>query len=120
MGTKWQCEKPAGKMTQANQVQAPPVGRVIRFLIGVVLVIIMIPTYTRVGFPFLLRTALLIVGLLVAYILIHALVSHPWLGSILASALLVLVYLFGGYHGFLLGRGEGRVAAVTFLGGSLV
>jgi hypothetical protein len=120
MGTKWQCEQPAGKMTQANQVQAPPVGRVIRFLIGVALVIVMIPIYARVGFQFLLGTALLIVGLLVAYILIHALVSHPWLGSILASALLVLVYLFGGYHGLLLGRGEGRVAAVTFLAVSLL
>jgi hypothetical protein len=105
-------------MTPANQ--APPVGRVIRFLIGVALIIILIPTYLRLGFPFLFRTALLIVGLLVAYSLIHALVSHRWLGSILASALLVFVYLFGGHRGLLLGEGEGRMAAVTFFAVSLL
>ena len=107
-------------MTEANQMRALPAGRVVRFVIGVALLIIMIPTYLRVGVPFLFRTALLILGLLVAYSLIHFLVSHPWLGSILASALLVLVYLFGGYHGLLLGGGEGRVAAVTFLAVSLL
>jgi hypothetical protein len=107
-------------MTEANQTRALPVGRVVRFVIGVVLLIIMIPTYLRVGVPFLFRTTLLILGLLVAYSLIHLLVSHPWLGSIFASALLVLVYLFGGYHGLLLGGGEGRVATVTFLAVSLL
>jgi hypothetical protein len=107
-------------MTEANQVQAPPVGRVIRLVIGVALVIIMIPTYLRVGVPFLFKAALLIVALLVVYGLIHAWVSHRWLGSILASALLVLVYLLGSYHGLLLGRGEGQVAAVTFLAVSLL
>jgi hypothetical protein len=120
MGTKWQLGATGENMSQANQVQAPPMARVIRFVIGAVLVIIMIPTYPRVGVPFLFKTALLIVGLLVAYSLIHALLSHPWLGSILASALFVLVYLFGGYHGILLGRGEGRVASVTFLAASLL
>ena len=105
-------------MTRADQ--APPVGRVIRFLIGVALLIILIPIYLRLGLPFLSRTALLIVGLLVAYSLMHAVVSHRWLGSILASALLVFVYLFGGYRGLLLGGGEGRIAAATFFAVSLL
>lgn len=107
-------------MTQVNSARALPVGRVIRFVIGLTLVIIMIPTCLRVGVWFLFKTALLIGALLVACSLIHTLVSHRWLGSILASALLILVYLFGGYHGFLLGHGEGRVAAVTFLAVSLL
>lgn len=107
-------------MTQANTERALPGGRVIRFVIGVTLMIIVIPTYLRMGAPFLFRTTLLILSLLVAYILIHIFVSHRWVGSILASALFVLVYLFGGYHGLILSRGEGRLAAVTFLGLSLV
>lgn len=107
-------------MTEANQARALPLGRTVRFVIGVTLMIIMIPTYQRVGVPLFVKTALLIVALLVAYSLIHVLMSHRWLGSILASALFVLVYLIGGYHGLLLGGGEGRLAAVTFLAVSLL
>src|SRR5258708_29195404 len=66
------------------------------------------------------------VGLLIAYSLLHIVVSRrlvalgSGLGALLGLGILVVLYLAGGLGGPFLGRGEGRLAAFTFLGVSLV
>jgi len=84
--------------------QAPPVGRVLRILLGVVL---------------------LVLGLIGLYSLIHIVVSRrivafgPCLGAVVANGLLVALYIAGGSGLPILGHGKGQLAAVTFFGVSL-
>ena len=106
--------------------QAPPVGRALRILLGLVLVVYTVPTYFRVPVPLAVRALLLVLGLVGVYSLIHILVSRrivafgPLLGAVVANGLLVVVYVAGGPGSPILGRGEGALAAVTFLGISLL
>lgn len=106
--------------------RALPVGRLLRLLLGVILIADLIPIYSRFRAPFLFMTALLFVAILVVYSLIHVLTLrrvlglNSWLGTAVTLALLIAVYLVGGRGGFLLGKGEGRLAAGTFLGISLL
>ena len=106
--------------------QAPPVGRALRILLGLVLVVYTVPTYFRVPVPLAVRALLLVLGLVGVYSLIHILVSRrivafgPLLGAVVANGLLVVVYVAGGPGSLILGRGEGALAAVTFLGISLL
>ncbi|MGH9695530.1 MAG: hypothetical protein ACRD5Z_15370 [Bryobacteraceae bacterium] len=112
-------------MTPQAEDRALPVGRILRFVIGFALIAEVIPVYGRVDARFLSGAALLVVGLLVGCSLVHVFVSRhlilisPWLGAALANALLVAVFV-GGYAGWLLRRGEGQVATITFLGASLL
>jgi hypothetical protein len=105
--------------------RALPVGRAVRFLIGVALIVDVIPVFWEVSARFLFGTALIVLGLLAVCSLIHVLASrrllgvNSWLGATLANGLLVAVYI-AGCAGWLLLRGEGQVAAVTFLGVSLL
>jgi hypothetical protein len=117
------------QMTDSNSdkcERALPVGRLLRLVLGLILMAELIPIYRRLGISFLFRTALLIVAILAVYSVIHVLASHKilglnsWLGTALALALLVAVYLTGGRDGLILGRGEGQLAAGTFLGASLL
>jgi len=86
----------------------------------------MIPAYERVGYSFLFRTALLVIGLLAGCSFIYLIASrrlfglNSWLGFALAMASLVATYLAGGLGGLLFGKGEGRLAAATFLAMSLL
>ena len=106
--------------------QAPPVGRALRILLGLVLVVYTVPTYFRVPVPLAVRALLLVLGLVGVYSLIHILVSRrivafgPLRGAVVANGLLVVVYVAGGPGSLILGRGEGALAAVTFLGISLL
>ena len=106
--------------------RALPVGRLLRLLLGLILMADLIPIYGRLGVPFLFRTALLILAMLAMYSFIHVLAwrkvlgLNSWLGTALTLALLIAVYLAGGRGGLLLGRGEGQLAAGTFLGLSLL
>jgi len=73
-----------------------------------------------------LRVLLLMFGLLGAYSLIHILISRriisfgPCVGAIVAVGLLVLLCAVSWPGISILGRGQGELAAVTFLGISLV
>src|SRR3989442_2764955 len=106
--------------------QAPPVGRALRILVGVVLLAQVLPVYFRVDAHLVLWTVLLMVALLVVYSLLQVVLSRrlvafgSWLGAVVGLAILVALYLAGGFGALLLGRGEGRLAAVTFLAVSLV
>ncbi|HEV2717699.1 MAG TPA: hypothetical protein VGU64_20695 [Terriglobales bacterium] len=104
--------------------QAPPVGRALRILLGVVLIVYVTPVYFRVPVGVVVGSLLLILGLIGAYSLIHIGVSRrivgPCVGAILAAGLLVALYVADAYRLPIVGGGKGQLAAVTFLGISLV
>src|SRR5437867_1420887 len=101
--------------------QAPPVGRVLRLLLGLALTVYVAPIYLRVGLPLAVGDLLLIVGLIGVYSLIHVLVSRrivvfgPGLGAVVALGPLVALYVAGASQAPILGRGVGELAALTFL-----
>ena len=106
--------------------QAPPVGRGLRIVLGLALMGYVVPVYLQIPARVSVRVLLLMVGLLGVYSLIHILVSRriisfgPWAGAIVALGLLILLCA-ASYPGIsILGRGQGELAAVTFLGISLV
>jgi hypothetical protein len=69
---------------------------------------------------------LLVLGLIAVYSLIHLVVSRrvvafgPCFGAVVASGLLVALYVAGASGLPILGHGKGQLAAITFLGISLV
>jgi hypothetical protein len=102
------------------------VGRVLRILLGLALIIYVTPVYFRVPVPLAVVALLLVLGLIGVYSLIHIVVSRriivfgPCLGAMVAAGLLVALYVAGPSGLPILGRGKGQLAAVTFLGVSLV
>jgi len=106
--------------------KAPPMGRALRILLGVVLVIYTVSVYFRVPTRLTIGAWLLVLGLVGVYSLIHIVVSRrivafgPCLGAVVANGLLIVVYVAGGSTLPIFGNGKGQFAAVTFLGLSLV
>ncbi len=106
--------------------RAPPVGRVLRILLGLVLMVYVAPVYLQVPVRLSVRVLLLMLGLTGVYSLIHIVVSRriiafgPCLGAAVAAGFLVALYVAGAPGSLILGHGEGELAAVTFLGISLV
>ena len=106
--------------------QAPPVGRALRILLGLALMVYVVPVYFRVPLRVSVGSLLLIVGLIGVYILLHMTVSQRILplasgfGAIVANGLLVALYFIGATGLPIVGGGKGALAAVTFLGISLV
>ncbi len=106
--------------------RAPPVGRVLRFLLGLVLLARVTPVYFGVHRRLALDAVLLMLGLLLMYSLLHVALSRRLiapsaaLGAIGGLAILVVVYLAGATGIPVLGHGAGELAAVTFLGVSLL
>jgi hypothetical protein len=102
------------------------VGRALRILLGVVLMVYVTPVYFQVSVRVALGSLLLVLGLIAVYALIHIVVSQrivpfgPCLGAVVAAGLLVALYVVGASGLPILGRGKGQLAAVTFLGVSLV
>jgi len=106
--------------------QAPPLGRVLRILLGLALMIYVTPVYSQVPVRVAVGSLLLMLGLIGIYSLIHIVVSRrivafgPFLGAIVANGLLVALYVAGASGLPILGHGKGQLAAVTFFGVSLV
>jgi hypothetical protein len=106
--------------------QAPPVGRALRILLGLALIVYVVPVYFQVPVRLTARVLLLMLGLIGVYSVIHIVVSRriivfgPCLGAVVAAGLLVALYVAGSSGLPILGRGKGQLAAVTFLGVSLV
>jgi hypothetical protein len=102
------------------------VGRVLRILIGFVLIVYVAPLYFQVPARVSVGSLLLILGLIGIYSLLHITVSQrivpfgPGLGAVVANGLLVVLYFIGTTGLPIVGRGAGELAAVTFLGISLV
>jgi hypothetical protein len=111
-------------MQQTNQ--APPVARALRILLGLALIVYTVPVYFQVPMRIAVGAWLLVLGLIGVYSLIHIVVSRrmitfgPCFGAIVANGLLVALYVAGSSGLPILGRGKGQLAAVTFLGVSLV
>jgi hypothetical protein len=106
--------------------QAPPVGRALRILLGVALMVYVAPVYLQVSARVSVGSLLLIVGLIAIYTLLHITVSQQilplgsGLGAIVANGLLLVLYFIGATRLPIVGGGKGALAAVTFLGISLV
>jgi len=106
--------------------KAPPMGRVLRILLGLALIVYTVPVYFQVPIGLAVGAWLLVFGLIGVYSLIHIVVSRrviafgPFLGAIVANGLLVALYVAGASRLPILGHGRGQLAAVTFLGISLV
>src|SRR6266853_3705496 len=81
--------------------QAPPVGRVLRILLGLALMVYVAPVYFQVPARVAVGALLLMLGLIGIYSLIHIVVSRrivafgPCLGAIVAATLLVALYVAG-------------------------
>jgi hypothetical protein len=106
--------------------RAPPVGRALRIVLGLTLIVYVAPVYFQIPARISVRVLLLMLGLLGAYSLIHILISRriiflgPCVGAIVAVGLLILLCTVSWPGISILGRGQGELAAVTFLGISLV
>ncbi len=101
-------------------------GRALRILLGLLLMAYVAPVYLQVGARVAVGSFLLMVGLIGVYSLIHIVVTRgvvafsPFLWVIVANGLLVALYFAGASALPVLGHGKGQLAAVTFLGVSLV
>jgi hypothetical protein len=106
--------------------QVPPVGRAVRILLGLALMIYVTPVYFRIPVSLAAGAWLLVLGLIAVYSLIHIVVSRRivvfglCLGAVVAFGLLVTLYIAGASVLPILGHGKGQLAAATFLGISLV
>jgi len=106
--------------------KAPPVGRVLRIVLGLVLMVYVAPVYFQVPVRVAIGSLLLVLGLIGVYSLIHIVVSRrivafgPCLGAVVGFGLLVTLYIAGASVLPILGHGKGQLAAATFLGISLV
>ncbi len=100
-------------------IEARPVGRIVRLLMGALLTI-HVPVSHLIGASPLLtvQVAGVVFGLFVFYSLVHLLISkfvrtiNPWLGALLAVTPVILVFLMGGL--------PLRHGVVLFLGVSLL
>jgi len=106
--------------------KALPMGRALRVMLGLVLIVYTVPVYFRVPIRLAVGAWLLVLGLIGIYSLIHIVVSRrivafgPFLGAIVANGLLVALYVAGASGLPIFGHGKGQLAAVIFLGVSLV
>jgi len=106
--------------------KAPPIGRALRTLLGLVLIVYVTPVYFQVPVRLSVRVLLLMLGLTGVYSVIHVVVSRriiafgPCLGAVVVVGLLVALFIASVPGSPILGHGEGKLAAVTFLGISLV
>ena len=114
-------------MESAQQArQAPPVGRALRILLGLALMVYVAPVYFQVPARVSVGSLLLIVGLIGIYSVLHMAASQrivpsgSGLAAIVANGLLVVLYFIGATGLPIVGGGKGALAAVTFLGISLV
>lgn len=101
-----------------NVERARPFGRILRLLVGALVLYIAVPYYFTVPTDVVIQTTLVILGLVVFYVLLDLAINkafpaiHPVAGAILANTPILLMWL--------LGRNAIQLGALSFLGVSLV
>ncbi len=114
----------SGKARKARK--AGPIGRAVRLVVAICLVVIDVPVLLRAGSAYNLRTLGLVLALTLFYSLIHRMVSrhwrnlNRWLGAVLAVTPAFLIWFYGQGGGLLFGQGEGGTAAITYIALSLL
>ena len=102
----------------SSNMKALPVGRILRFCLGALLVVAVWPFFRSAQSKRILGAVLIVVGLTIFYAVVHWLVSsylpalNRWLGALLAVMPVLLVFVFGGVLG--------QVGAASFLAVSLL
>ena len=82
--------------------RAPPMGRALRILLGLVLIGYTVPVYFRIPIRLAVGAWLLVLGLVGVYSLLHIVLSRhvvvfvPSLGAVVANGLLIVLYVVGG------------------------
>ncbi len=110
-------------MTNENILDQPsvrsrPVGRILRFVLGALLVGLLYPSVINASSVVLTWSAAVVVGLIAFYTLIHLLVMkylpniNKYVGTILALSPAVAVLLLSG--------APGEIAVTGYIGGSLI
>jgi len=106
--------------------RAKPIGRVLRLLTGVILLISVVQVVRRANLEYILASSGVVVGLLLFYMLVHFLISkhlphlNRWLGALVAVMPVALVFILGQGGGYLFGQGEGATGALAYIGLSLL
>jgi hypothetical protein len=104
--------------------KAPPLGRALRIVIGLALIVYVTTVFLRVPLRFTVEVFLLIFGLIVLYSLLHIAASRHIVrssfGAVAAAGLLMALFVIGVHGSLIFGHGEGALAVITFLGISLV
>lgn len=106
--------------------KAGPVGRALRLVIGISVLILAAPVWLEAGWRYGLASLALMGGLLLLYVAAHWIVTrylrdlNRWLGALLALTPVVLVWYLGQGGGPLFGQGEGGTAAITFVAISML
>jgi hypothetical protein len=101
-------------------------GRSMRLLVAVFLVVIDVPVLLEAGWRYNLSSLALTLTLALFYTLLHYVISRHIrnlnrnLGAVLAVTPVFLVWFFGQGGGYLFGSGEGGTAAITYLAVSLL
>src|SRR5437867_10821077 len=110
-----------GSLDSQGERHAPPVGRVLRILVGLGLMVKVTPVYFHVDAGLAIGAVLLMLGLLAVYSLLHVVVSRrlvalgPGAGAVGGLGTLVAVCLAGAPGGPRLGGGAGALGAGTVL-----
>ena len=103
-----------------------PIGRTLRLLSAIGVMILALPVYFRAGAPYNLRALGLTLALAVFYTALHLAISrfalrfNRFLGAAIAVTPVILIWYFGQGGGPLFGQGEGGTAAITYIGVSLL
>ena len=104
--------------------KAPPLGRALRILVGLALIAYVTPVFFRLPLRFTAEVFLLLLGLIALFSLLHIaserIVAFGSSSAVVATGLLVALYVAGTHGSLIFGHGEGALAVITFLGISLV
>src|SRR4029077_20039889 len=99
--------------------------RILHAFIGLALIAYVTPVFFRVPLRFTVEVFLLLLGLIALFSLLHIasrriVAFGSSLGAVVATGLLVALYVAGTHGSLIFGHGEGALAVITFLGVSLV
>jgi len=103
-----------------------PIGRLLRLVIGTLLILLALPFAFRSSAEVLLGAFSVLLAVTVFYAGVHLLVSkvfrnlNRWLGAAIANIPVILVFIFGVSGGPLFGSGEGQLAAIAYVGIALL